>query len=223
MSGGLNCMQRILYHGSEKIIKKPEYGLGNKHNDYGLGFYCCTNLNLSKEWASRKYGKGFSNKYSFRDDRLNILDLTKPDYTVFHWVALLMHNRSIRKELRQNYPRELDYLEQNYLIDLSPYDVIIGYRADDSYFRFPEAFIQSRLTFDSLEKIYNAGDLGKQYVLLSKRAFDLIKFIEAIESDEAYQVSYQNRVNSANDLYEVLLAQDQYSGGTRLIDLVKDK
>ena len=29
-----------LYHGSVNIIKKPEFGRGNRHNDYGLGFYC---------------------------------------------------------------------------------------------------------------------------------------------------------------------------------------
>ena len=36
-------MERIIYHGSELIIEKPEYGKGNIHNDYGLGFYCCLN------------------------------------------------------------------------------------------------------------------------------------------------------------------------------------
>ena len=30
----------ILYHGSNKIIKKPVYGAGKRYNDYGSGFYC---------------------------------------------------------------------------------------------------------------------------------------------------------------------------------------
>ena len=29
----------MLYHGSEKIIRTPVYGAGNKNNDYGSGFY----------------------------------------------------------------------------------------------------------------------------------------------------------------------------------------
>ncbi|MBQ2640754.1 MAG: DUF3990 domain-containing protein, partial [Lachnospiraceae bacterium] len=31
---------RKIYHGSVKIIEKPQYGAGRRDNDYGLGFYC---------------------------------------------------------------------------------------------------------------------------------------------------------------------------------------
>ena len=30
----------LLYHGSDHVIKRPEFGAGKKHNDYGRGFYC---------------------------------------------------------------------------------------------------------------------------------------------------------------------------------------
>ena len=40
-----------LYHGSEKIVRVPAFGVGNVHNDYGLGFYCTQNVGLAKEWA----------------------------------------------------------------------------------------------------------------------------------------------------------------------------
>lgn len=33
-------MKKRLYHGSQFIIQKPEYGKGARHNDYGKGFYC---------------------------------------------------------------------------------------------------------------------------------------------------------------------------------------
>ena len=101
-------MERIIYHGSQDIINKPEYLKGNIHNDYGLGFYCCSNKELAKEWASKRYGNGFVNKYSIRDDRLKILDLTKPPYdNVLYWIALLMHNRDLSTGIKNNYPREL--------------------------------------------------------------------------------------------------------------------
>ena len=29
-----------LFHGSEKIIETPTFGMGRKNNDFGLGFYC---------------------------------------------------------------------------------------------------------------------------------------------------------------------------------------
>ena len=71
-------MKRIIYHGSEFIIEKPEHLKGNIRNDYGLGFYCSSNKELAKEWAAKRTGHGFINKYQIRDDRLNVLDLTKP-------------------------------------------------------------------------------------------------------------------------------------------------
>ena len=60
-------MERIIYHGSDSIVEKPQFGVGNKSNDYGLGFYCCSNKELAKEWASKRKGAGFVNRYRIRD------------------------------------------------------------------------------------------------------------------------------------------------------------
>ncbi len=216
-------MERIIYHGSEFIIEKPEHGNGNIHNDYGLGFYCSSNKELAKEWAARRNGYGFINKYIIRDDRLKVLDLTKPPFNdVLYWVALLMHNRELSSDLRDNFPRELKYLEDKYLLDVSSFDVVIGYRADDSYFRFPGAFIRSEITLESLNKIFQAGELGKQYVLISSRAFELIRFIDYQEVTRDSQVDYYKRKSGADKVFQDLLNSDRYSKGTRLRDLVID-
>jgi len=216
-------MERIIYHGSEFIIEKPEYLKGNVHNDYGLGFYCCSSKGLANEWAARKSGHGYINKYQIRDDRLKILDLTKPPYNdVLYWVALLMHNRELSSDLRSNCPRELRYLEEKYLIDVKEFDIVIGYRADDSYFRFPEAFVRSEITLDSLNKIFQAGDLGKQYVLISERAFNLIRFLDYQEASENGHADYYKRKSGADKVFTDLLDEDRYSKGIRLRDLVMD-
>ena len=217
-------MKRIIYHGSEFIIEKPEYLKGNIHNDYGLGFYCCTNKDLSKEWAAKRTGHGYINKYIIRDDRLKILDLTKPPFNdVLFWTALLMHNRELSDDLRNNYPLELKYLEENYLINVKEYDVVIGYRADDSYFHFPEAFVRSEITLESLNKIFHAGELGKQYVIISQRAFNLLKFIDYEEAFEQSREDYYKRKRGADKVFTDLLAADRYSDGTRIRDLIKKK
>ena len=216
-------MERIIYHGSEFIIEKPEYLKGNIHNDYGLGFYCSSNKELAKEWAAKRTGHGFVNKYRIRDDRLNILDLTKPPFNdVLYWVALLMHNRELSDDLRNNYPRELKYLEDKYLIDIKKYDIVIGYRADDSYFRFPEAFVRSEITLESLNKIFQAGELGKQYVLISERAFKLIHFLEYEGVFEKSRDDYYLRKSGADKIFTDLLNSDRYSKGVRLRDLIVD-
>ena len=216
-------MKRIIYHGSEFIINKPEYQMGNVHNDYGLGFYCCSNRELAKEWAARRSGHGYVNRYQIRDDRFKILDLTKPPFdNVLYWVALLMHNRELSTSLKENYPRELKYLKNRYLIDISQYDVVIGYRADDSYFHFPEAFVKSDITLKSLEEIFRAGHLGKQYVLISKRAFNLIQFMDYEEVYSASKEDYYKRKNNADKVFADLLKEDRYSKEIRLRDLVMD-
>ena len=216
-------MERIIYHGSEFIIEKPEYLKGNIHNDYGLGFYCSSNKELAKEWAAKRTGHGFVNKYRIRDDRLNILDLTKPPFNdVLYWVALLMHNRELSDDLRNNYPRELKYLEDKYLIDIKKYDIVIGYRADDSYFRFPEAFVRSEITLESLNKIFQAGELGKQCVLISERSFNLIHFLEYKEAFERSRGDYYTRKSGADKIFTDLLNSDRYSKGVRLRDLIVD-
>lgn len=214
-------MERTLYHGSEFIIEKPIYKKGHIHNDYGLGFYCTTNKGLGKEWAAKRSGKGYVNKYEIRDDRLKILDLTKPPFdNVLYWVALLMNNRELSSDLKDNCPRELEYLKSKYLIDVNKYDVVIGYRADDSYFHFPEAFVRSEITLESLNAIFHEGELGKQYVLISEKAFKLIKFIDYEEVYETSQTDYYKRKNTADKTFANLLREDRYSRGIRLRDLV---
>ena len=216
-------MERTLYHGSEFIIEKPEYLKGNAHNDYGLGFYCYSSKELAKEWAARKSGHGYINRYQIRDDRLKILDLTKPPYdNVLFWVALLMHNRELSSDLRSNFPRELKYLEEKYLINVQDFDVVIGYRADDSYFRFPEAFVRSEITLESLNRVFQAGELGKQYVLISERAFRLIHFLDYQEASAAGREDYYKRKNGADKVFADLLNADRYAKGVRLRDLVID-
>ena len=216
-------MARIIYHGSEFIIEKPEYLKGNVHNDYGLGFYCCSNKKLAKEWAAKRSGHGYVNKYRIRDDRLKILDLTKAPFNdVLYWVALLMHHRELSTDLRDNYPRELKYLEEKYLIDLTAYDIVIGFRADDSYFRFPGAFVRSEITLESLNKIFQAGALGKQYVVISERAFKLIHFLDYEEAVEQSRADYYSRKSGADKVFADLLNADRYAKGVRMRDLVAD-
>ena len=217
-------MKRVLYHGSTNVIEQPLYGVGNPHNDYGLGFYLTTNESLAKEWASKRTGYGYVNVYSLRDDNYLILDLTKPPYNnVLYWLALLIHNRELSNELIEKYPRELKYILDNYYIDVSKYDVVIGYRADDSYFQFPESFIKSEITLLSLEKIFASGELGKQYVIISKRAFKHIKFIKYYPSEIKSRKDYYLRKEKADKTYSSLLERDRYSDEPKLRDLIKNE
>lgn len=47
-------MEKMIYHGSDHIIERPEFGYGKTYNDYGTGFYCTENPNMAKEWYKKK-------------------------------------------------------------------------------------------------------------------------------------------------------------------------
>ena len=81
----------VVYHGSNKIVDKPKYGLGKLHNDYGQGFYCTRDKELSKEWAVTEDSDGYSNKYLLNLHDLMILDLDK--YNILYWITILIKNR----------------------------------------------------------------------------------------------------------------------------------
>ena len=68
------------------------------------------------------------------------------------------------------------HLTQNFLIDISSYDLIKGYRADDSYFSFAEAFLSNQISYKQLQEAMKLGRLGEQFVLKSKKAFSAITY-----------------------------------------------
>ena len=66
----------ILYHGSEQIVKEPKYGVGNKRNDYGQGFYLTKEKELAKEWSCEENRDGYINKYEIGDFLTKVLEVT---------------------------------------------------------------------------------------------------------------------------------------------------
>ena len=165
----------ILYHGSQFIIDKPEYGKGKIHNDYGRGFYCTKHKELAKEWAVSENINGYINAYEIDMSKLKILDLRNDCYSILHWLALLLDNRefSVRSPVAL---RGRQFILENYLIDTTEYDLIIGYRADDSYFSFARDFINNTISVEQLNYAMKLGELKEQYVLVSQKAFENITY-----------------------------------------------
>ena len=167
----------ILYHGSSKIIETPEFGRGNKHNDYGLGFYCTRDIELAKEWACATRKGGFVNIYSIDLTDFKVLHLNLPEYGALEWLALLINNRvfSIDAPI---IAEGKDYLTKHYLPDTKAYDVIVGYRADDSYFTFAMDFLSNIISLRQLNRAMQLGYLGIQYALKSVEAFNALRYLD---------------------------------------------
>lgn len=180
-------MERIIYHGSEKRIETPKFGYGKRYNDYGLGFYCTEDFRMAAEWAVNYQRDGFVNKYSLEDTDLMVLNLNTPEYTILHWLTILIENRTF--DVQSDFGAEaIDYLKTNFSVSYNDYDVIIGYRADDSYFSFAQDFLNNTISMSTLSEAMRLGKLGEQIVLKSRKAFESLRFssAEIVKAEEWY-------------------------------------
>lgn len=197
-------MIRKLYHGSSDIIEKPKYGYGKSYNDYGRGFYCTGSIEMAKEWGVGKDQDGYANAYELDCAGLNILDLNSEEYGILHWLAVLLQNREF--DVPSGLALEAkEYLQKNFSVNYDEYDAIIGYRADDSYFSFAQDFINGTISYRQLNRAMHLGQLGQQFVLKSKTAFDRIMFIgyEIAESREWYQKKMLRDKTARREYFDV--------------------
>lgn len=216
-------MYRELYHGSNKIIHKPLYGFGKTYNDYGLGFYCTYEIAMAKEWGVSKNNDGYANHYHLYEDGLKILNLNGEGFTFLHWLAILLTNREfdVNSALAAD---GKDYIINNFLPDYENYDVIIGYRADDSYFSFAQDFLNGTISYRQLCNSMKLGRLGLQYVLKSRTAFERISFIdyEIASHEEWYQKKY-NRDKAARRLYFDLERNKRQKGDIYILNILDEE
>ena len=172
----------ILFHGSPNIIPKPIFGCGNPKNDYGLGFYCSESIELAKEWACTTEDGGYANQYEFDMSGLNVMNLSDGDYHILNWLAILLENRTFKLSGDLSSDAR-EYILNTFKPAYRDKDVIIGYRADDSYFAFANAFLNNTISLARLEKAMVLGKLGIQVVPISEKAFERLRFIDSRPAD----------------------------------------
>lgn len=208
-----------IFHGSEKIIEHPIWGEGRKNNDFGIGFYCTESLELAKEWAVSSLRDGFANKYTLDTKYLNILNLNSSAYTILNWIAVLVEHRlfSITTPVAR---RAKSYLIEKFSVNVNAFDIVTGYRADDSYFDYAESFINNAISVEQLAQAMKLGKLGEQIVIKSKYAFTKLKY-EGFEVAEQgkYYVHRKSRNDEANRQYFEML--DKESDGLYIQDIIR--
>ena len=211
----------IIYHGSQVIVNKPVFGEGNPRNDYGLGFYCTHEIELAKEWACTEENSGYANQYELDLSGLSIMHLSGADYNILNWLAVLLDNRIFR--ISNDVAAEgRFFLLEKFLPDISAYDIIVGYRADDSYFSFANAFLNNTLSLAQLETAMYLGKLGEQTVLKSQRAFLQISFVRNEVADrETYYPLKSARDREARLSYRRERGLQRAKDSVYLIDILR--
>lgn len=213
-----------LLHGSDHVIEEPKLSDGKLNNDYGQGFYCTEDSAMAKEWACKNNTDGFVNKYILDLDSLKVLNLLDGDYNILHWMALLLKNRAFRLSNEIAIDAR-EYIIDNFLIDLSDYDVVIGYRADDSYFSFAESFVQNGLSLRSLNEALRLGKLGAQVVLVSEKAFENLAFAgEDIADKNIYYPKFVDRDSGAREAYRnEIRKRPSYKDDIFVLDILREE
>ena len=168
-----------VYHGSDHIIQTPVYLGGKDDNDYGNGFYTTEYEDRAKSWAALNGNPSCSivNKYELDLDGLNVLNLA--DFGVLAWIAEVISNRGTSQEAAEILGKRL---VEMYKVDTARYDIIKGYRADDSYTQVIEAFLLNQINIAEVEKLFYKGALGNQIFLKSEKSFSQIKWLGSYET-----------------------------------------
>lgn len=213
-----------IFHGSQNVIETPEYGFGKRYNDFGLGFYCTENFELAKEWACPMPHDGYANRYKLNVNGLNVMRLTESPFNILNWLALLLSNRTfdISSGIAQT---AKEYLINHFLPDISEVDVLIGYRADDSYFSFASDFINNVLSLRDLNLAMQLGNLGEQIVLLSKQAFDQIEYLgSAVADHQVYLDKRKKRDTASREAYRrTKMNLQQLKQDIYVLDIIREE
>ena len=208
-----------IYHGSKQIVEVPTFGLGKKNNDFGLGFYCTESDDLAKEWAVSSLQNGFANRYLLDTEYMKVLNLNSPDYTILNWIAVLVEHRlfSIKTPVARRAKR---YLIDNFAINVNAFDLITGYRADDSYVDYAESFLNNGISVEQLARAMRLGKLGEQIVIKSQFAFSRLQFQGFdVAEREQYYVLRKARDDEANQMYMDMLEEE--SDGLYIQDIMR--
>lgn len=175
-----------VFHGSDHIIKTPIYLGGKEDNDYGNGFYITEYEERAKSWAALNGNprNAIVNEYELDLQGIQILDLNACG--ILAWIAEVISHRGTNQEAAAIVGTRL---VEKYKINTDSYDIIKGYRADDSYTQVIEAFLQNQINIAEVERLFYKGSLGNQIFLKSEKSFLQMKWKRSyeVEMEDSYK------------------------------------
>ena len=155
-------------------------------------------------------------------DGLNVLCLNSKEYNLLNWLAVLTKNRTYWENSTVSETAK-KYLAENFMIDTAGYDVIIGYRADDSYFSFAQDFVAGAISYRQLGDAMRLGKLGEQVVLMSEKAFGRIKYISNSPADASvYYKKKKERDLAARRQYRQTRNEMLLPNELLMIDIIRE-
>ena len=227
-----------LYHGSSEPEFTPTFEVGRNTHDYGSGFYTTLSLELAREWAtSMNNADGYVHKYFLDTSELSVLNLNAlleaqdtgsindthllcgqgRYHKELTWLAILAKHRFTAQSKRYAINKD-KLISAYYDRAIEDFDVIIGYRADDSYFKLAKAVIAEDADVGLLGELLHAGNLGHHVFIQSEMAFSKLQevynnltggtYFEKVDTSK-YSQLYRQRDDEARIFAENLLSSDR--------------
>ena len=196
---------------------------GKKNNDYGQGFYCSESAELAREWACPREKDGILNRYCLETDGMRVFHLKgETEEALLIWISVLLSNRKLNLDTEEA-RTGAHFLQSRYLMSLETADLVIGYRADDSYFSFVKDFLNNRISLAQLQQALKLGTVGEQIVIKSQRAAFALEFqgYEVVDWKEYYMKRLQ-RGQALRNMYQELRQKPDVSG-RYMRDIVRER
>ena len=163
-----------------------------------------------------------------------ILDFDKLD--PIYWLSVLLQHRvndddGYVEEMRD---RSQAFTER-YPTNCNNYDNIYGWRADDRHFAIIRDFLNTLISFETAKKMILLGNLGKQIVIKSERAYTWIKYTDkpinkttlAGAEYRMWHDMYIEKDAKGRGDYDILVAEarkmakEKKSRGTSILELLE--
>ena len=182
-----------VFHGNLQKEFIPVYGMGKPYHDYGKGFYTTKDKELASEWAvSLSTGdNGYCHAFSVDMSDIRCLRIDAAE-DILSWMAILMRHRPGTDS------RRWDLVQQRFIekfcIDVDAFDVIIGYRANDSYLAIAKQFARGEVGVNILGRLLKLGSFGTQVCIKSSLAYTRLRSHGSFEVDyEKFHAQFISR------------------------------
>lgn len=152
----------ILYHTSDREIRRPDIHKGRKNADFGWGFYLTPDLDFTRRWAGQN---AVVNTYELDESGLSIHRFARSA----EWFDYIFHNRRLKDSLAA--------------------DVIIGPIANDTIFDTLGIITSGFLKPEEALKLLLIGPEYTQVAVKTEKAAAGLKWISSERIERADQNS----------------------------------
>ena len=165
------CLEKVLFHGAKDDIE-GEIDLDHSRTDIdvGKGFYLGENYEQATSYI---YANKKSSIYIFDASRLKELTVKEFDVSL-EWMLMVCYYRGQLEEYKDS------PIIKKIIKEVESVDVVIAPIADNNMYEIMNGFARGAITDVQASYALSASHLGKQYVLKTKKACQLITPVERL-------------------------------------------